>query len=166
MAKDTFTGQWRHTASIIDAPTDSAIALGSATVPVDAQWLITEDTLWAMGPDGVLLGLAIEDHRDVRREYGRFGGERPAIIECHERPWFDREFAAVRWTEDLVATPTALPISVDSIEADGSVGSPGIARSSVSGDVVSMSFPMAYQVTLCADCAPLPVTVEHRFLRL
>ncbi|HEX2732842.1 MAG TPA: hypothetical protein VHM70_14635 [Polyangiaceae bacterium] len=110
---------------VVDASkSQQLVSLSEASGLERLRWEITEDMLFArraysmtggdnkgngQDPNGdILAAYKIESHFDIRHAYNQSTGEELNVIEEIEsdRPWYQREFFRVDWSENLVNSPS------------------------------------------------------------
>ncbi|MDB4930173.1 MAG: hypothetical protein JWM10_2657 [Myxococcaceae bacterium] len=111
---------------VVDAPASQSLLPVGTYDDVDRiRWEIQEDVLLARkgyeyvtGSDGrgvrgptetgiIVAAYRIESHFDVRRAYNSSTGEEINVVEENtvDRPWFEREFMRVDWSNNMVDNP-------------------------------------------------------------
>lgn len=126
--KDQFRGLWYYKATIVDSDPGADAVDGYASGLDKIRWEITQGLLigyrsyefvpYAEGltDDGrdffgaPVVAYAITSHFDVRRDYSATTGvENNVLVEnMTDRPWFEREYIRVDWTQNLVGGPTQI----------------------------------------------------------
>ena len=130
LRKADFNGTWYYNATVIDAPpTNGTVYEGQYGELSKIKWVISEDTLFAVraypfvynqeeaqtpgtvhgnvdGSDTYegepLAAWRITSHFDIIRDYNPSTGEETnRIIESQERPWNEREYFRVDWSQNL-----------------------------------------------------------------
>jgi len=121
--KDVLEGEWYFLQTVIDTPYSAPYTfVGEQGTTEKVTWEIQEEFLIARRayehiagsePDGIagdtevgaaIAMFAIEKHFDIRRTYNPVTGEEQNVIEENDRdrPWFEREFMRVDWSENLI----------------------------------------------------------------
>src|SRR5262249_15439203 len=112
---------------VVDAPSDQSLLPPGTYDDVDRiRWEIQQDVLLARrsyenvtGAEGgrvgaratnngtIVAAYRIESHFDVRHAYNPTTGEPLNVLveNTTDRPWYDREFMRVDWSQNLVANP-------------------------------------------------------------
>ncbi len=123
IAKADLEGQWYYIPTVIDINLGSAVTFVGETSMDTAiiKWDIQEDVLYARlaydriantdhrtaDPNykGDVMGAwRIQKQFDIIRDYNATTGEETNVIrESTERPWYEREFIRVDWSENLVS---------------------------------------------------------------
>jgi hypothetical protein len=125
--KSVFTdgGEWFFRQTVIDMPATSGVSfIGEQGQTHRVVWEIEENFLFAYrsypfmdgadghvrpgtGPyrDNPIAAFAIQAHFDVNRQYNAATGEQTNVIveNVLDRPWYDREFMRVDWSQNLIA---------------------------------------------------------------
>ncbi len=140
LPKEMFSGLWYHRATVVEADPDSpqyvgffgvsTVFEGVVSTTEKIRWEITEDLLIAYrsfeflpyaeglteeGEDffgAPVAAFPIESHFDIQREYNRTTGVETNVISENttDRPWNERRYFRVDWSENLVRQNTAFTI--------------------------------------------------------
>jgi hypothetical protein len=124
--KRNFEGIWYHRATIIEADPEAPAVEGIAGSMEKIRWEIREEWLVAYrsyelipfaegltdeGRDffgSPVAAFPISSHFDIQREYNPTTGVQSNVISENttDRPWFQRRFMRVDWSQNLVGQPT------------------------------------------------------------
>ena len=140
LSKTMFSGLWYHRATVVEADPDGAqysslfglstVFEGITSTTEKIRWEMTEDLLIAYrsfefvpyaegltdeGRDffgSPVAAFPIESHFDIQREYNRTTGVETNVISENttDRPWNERQYIRVDWSENLVRQNTAFTI--------------------------------------------------------
>ncbi len=130
LSKTMFSGLWYHRATVVEADPDASIVEGIVSNLEKIRWEITEDLLIAYrsyefvpyaegltdeGRDffgSPVAAFPIESHFDIQREYNRTTGVETNVISENttDRPWNERQYIRVDWSENLVGQSTEFAI--------------------------------------------------------
>lgn len=150
LRKGVLTGEWYYQQTVVDVPyTTSFTFIGEQSDKTERlTWDVQEHYLIAYrsydlvagtdGPSTVLGGDAdkvplavfpIESHFDVVREYNAQTGEQSNVIveNSFDRPWYEREWLRVDWSQNLAPTFDFLVGSVTQVPGAHYVQQPGDA---------------------------------------
>lgn len=119
-------GPWYTLRTVVDAPYEASFTfIGEAGTMEKIQWDIQENYLYAYrtyefvtGEDGPrkeadgnrfrgepIAAYKIESHFDLWQQYNPVTGEEmPVLYEAQERPWYEREYFRVDWTENAISS--------------------------------------------------------------
>jgi len=118
LAKTDFTGDWYYAPTVVDVGFASTVTfIGETSMDVAIiRWEIQEDTILARlaydritGAEadshedwkGEIVGAWAISHFDIIRDYNASTGEETNIIrETTERPWYQREFMRIDWSQN------------------------------------------------------------------
>jgi hypothetical protein len=127
--KSWFTDDWYYLQTVIDTPYSTGFTfVGEQNYAERIRWEIQEDYLiarrtyeWIAGaePEGLAgateEGAAvamwrIDSHFDIRRDYNPTTGEEINVVleNDTDRPWYERSFMRVDWSENLIEDADAL----------------------------------------------------------
>ena len=207
--KDALDGEWYWRRTVAEVPYGSAATFAGASDQLERiRWRIEEDHLLGYrsypnvddaGPSGLeedgffgapLLVFRIERHFDIRRGYDRTTGEESNVIEENvERPWYEREYFRVDWSQNLTDVGFSLAgldaqilgfatgddraeaaPQFDDSDGDGVIDSL-LLQQSVMLQPNTRSLPGFGDVPVCLfygraqhECAATEVSVVHSFL--
>src|SRR5688500_8306113 len=127
---DIMGGEWYFLSTVVDTPYSTEFTfVGEQGQLERIEWEIQEDVLVARRsyeniagaePEGIngttdgagaaIAMYAIESHFDIRREYNTVTGEEMNVIveNSSDRPWNEREYMRVDWSQNLVNNPNFL----------------------------------------------------------
>ena len=129
LQKSTFEGEWYFLQTVIDTPYSASYTFVGEQGPNEKiVWEIQEDFLIARRAyehiDGSEIeGIAgstehgaaiamyeVESHFDIRRQYNTTTGEELNVLveNTTDRPWYDREYFRVDWSENLITNNSFL----------------------------------------------------------
>ncbi|MGE0790957.1 MAG: zinc-dependent metalloprotease [Sandaracinaceae bacterium] len=130
---DLMDAEWYMRSTVVDTPyTTDFTFVGEAGELERIVWEIQENFLVARrayesvagaDPTGVngttdsqgavIAAYAIDSHFDIRHEYNTVTGEELNVIveNTTDRPWFDREFIRVDWSQNLITDPNFMMLS-------------------------------------------------------
>lgn len=124
--KSQFAGLWYTKSTIVDSDPASDAVDGYSSDMDKIRWEITESLLigyrsyeflpFAEGLDvegrdffgAPVVAFRIQSHFDIQRDYNRSTGTQSNVIveNTTDRPWFEREYIRVDWTQNYVGRPT------------------------------------------------------------
>jgi Met-zincin len=130
---DLSSGTWHYIQTVADAPpTNGSMFIGQSSSLMNIKFDIQEDYLYARrayeqiegsedefakNPDKYvgqpLAAWKIQSHFDIIRDYNSTTGEQTnKIIESTERPWVDREFIRVDWSQNQVTDYVGIGLDI------------------------------------------------------
>ena len=124
--KSQFEGLWYTRSTIIEADPESSSIEGLSSGMEKVRWEIREELLVAYrsyefipyaegltdeGRDffgAPVAAYEIESHFDIQRDFNPTNGQESNVIveNTTDRPWFEREYVRVDWSQNLVGRPT------------------------------------------------------------
>lgn len=157
LSKDMFSGIWYHRSTVVEADPDapsyrgfwgrSLAYEGVASGLEKIRWEITEDLLIAYrsyefipyaegltdeGRDffgAPVAAFPIESHFDIQREYNATTGVETTVISENtmDRPWNERQYMRVDWSENMVRQPTNFQIGFNNYPSGTLSGQAAVA---------------------------------------
>src|SRR5579871_3734205 len=131
--KTDLQGTWHYIQTVSDAPpTNGSMFIGQSSSLMKIRFDIQEDYLYARrsyeeivgsedqfakNPEAYvgqpLAAWPIKSHFDIIRDYNSTTGEQTnKIIESQERPWNEREFIRVDWSQNMVTDYVGLGLDL------------------------------------------------------
>ena len=124
--KAMFEGVWYYRSSVIESDAESGAVEGISSNMEKLRWEIRQDRLigyrsyeFVPYAEGLtdegrdffgspVVAYEIESHFDIQRDYSTTTGvENNVIVEnTTDRPWYQRQYIRVDWSENIVGTPT------------------------------------------------------------
>lgn len=137
LKKTMFAGIWYYRSMVVEADPEAPIFEGSSSDMEKIRWKIQKDRLVAyrsyefipyaegMTDEGrdffgaPVAAFKIESHFDIQREYNATTGVETNVISENttDRPWNEREYIRVDWSNNIVGTPTLLWTGWSGMEA-------------------------------------------------
>ncbi len=130
---DLLGGEWYMRSTVVDTPfTTSFTFVGESGQLERVEWEIQEEFLIARRtyeaiagsePQGIngttdaqgaaVAAYRIDSHFDIRRQYNPVTGEELNVIveNTTDRPWFDREYMRVDWSENVISDPNFMMLA-------------------------------------------------------
>lgn len=152
--------------SLAEIDGELSLTIGAESTPRVVEWEVSEDYLFV--PEWEF-AYAISGHANI----GQTQDGLSCVID-HIGDWSERGHFGVDFSQELIARETAVPGAATewTVEPIAYFIEPGLPDSperflrDASGRVESIVLPNRYLVTTCEECAPVQVTVVHRFDRL
>ncbi len=158
-------GTWQHTATLLTAPDETGLPIGSSTDPTLVHWVVTESRLDAVDERGPLFGFEVQ-HVDLYPRYSRATG---MALGCpsEARRWDEREYAMVDRRDELVTAPLALGDAFIELEADDDLFDLRVDFDGERSVPATLRTTATYHVVGgCERCGhQTEVLVEHRLIR-
>jgi hypothetical protein len=135
LKKSLFTGEWYFRPTVVEVDFNQTFVFEGLTGQMERiRWEIRKDHLVAYRSYEILVGaeegtgdvnfngapvaiFGIDGHFDIQREYSASTGEQSNVIveNGSDRPWYDREYMRIDWSQNLANTSYMLEDAVEAI---------------------------------------------------